>query len=297
MSGGALNLNGGAVTNEINFSSGSITNGSNFAGTINVQATANLVNSSTLGGTIVVNDTGTLQNNGTLTGNVTVEDGGTLGGSGTFTSVTVATGGVLSPGNSPGVQTYTGSLVLSGGSVWVQQIYSEQAVLTAGDHNGQNINARGYDKIVLTGNPDLGPATLDLSNAEFNPITLRLMTLTNWSDSSGGVPTGGNLTFTRDGLGDWIPKDFIIATYTGGAILGGDTNISSYFAFDTAGFYFATGPRASAGDFAIFEHLNTESGLTELTLRVVPEPSTYGLILGGLALAGAAIRRRRRQAK
>ncbi|MFZ9201127.1 MAG: beta strand repeat-containing protein [Opitutales bacterium] len=308
VAGGALNLNGGAATNEINFSSGSITNGSSFAGTLYIQAATNgsgvvagtgtLTNAggSTLGGTIVVKDTGVLRNNGTVTGEVTVESGGTLSGSGAFTAVTVQQGGILSPGNSPGVQTYTGNLVLSGGSIWVQQIYSEQAVLTAGDHNGQNINARGYDTIALT-DDGIGFATLDLSAAEFNPITLRLMTLTNWSDSSGGVPTGGNLTFTRDGLGEWIPKDFIIATYTGGAILGGDLNISSYFAFDTSDFYFATGPRASAGDFAIFEHLNTESGLTELTLRVVPEPSTYGLILGGLALAGAAIRRRRRQAK
>ncbi|MFN7339751.1 MAG: PEP-CTERM sorting domain-containing protein [Opitutia bacterium] len=30
-------------------------------------------------------------------------------------------------------------------------------------------------------------------------------------------------------------------------------------------------------------------------MRAIPEPSTYGLILGALALAGAAARRRRKK--
>ena len=298
--GGTLNLNGAAVGNAITFNSGSITNGANFAGTLNIQAATNgsgvvagtgtLTNAggSTLGGTIVVNDTGVLRNNGTVTGEVTVESGGTLSGSGAFTAVTVQQGGILSPGNSPGVQTYTGSLTLNAGSIWVQQIFSDEAVISSGENSG----LRGYDTIVLTGD-ELGNASLDLTGAtSLNPITLRLVTLSTWSSSTGGVPAAGNLDFARDGLGDWIPKDFVIATYTGNAILSGGENITSVFAFDTTDFYFATGPRATADSFQLLEITN-ESGLTELTLRVVPEPSTYGILLGGLALAAAAIRRRR----
>jgi len=39
-----------------------------------------------------------------------------------------------------------------------------------------------------------------------------------------------------------------------------------------------------------------ESGGVSLTWTPVPEPSTYGLVLGGLCLAAAALRRRSRRA-
>jgi fibronectin-binding autotransporter adhesin len=72
-------------------------------------------NSSLFTGTTTVSG-GTLNVTGTLGGAVSVTSGGTLGGSGTVGGVTVASGGILAPGTSPGTITMD-SLVLNAGSV------------------------------------------------------------------------------------------------------------------------------------------------------------------------------------
>jgi len=92
------------------------------AGTINqVAGVTNLTgNSSAFAGTTNVSG-GTLRVNGTL-GNaasiLNVLTGGTLGGAGTIGgNVSIANGGTLAPGNSPGTLTIAGNLALAGGSI------------------------------------------------------------------------------------------------------------------------------------------------------------------------------------
>jgi autotransporter-associated beta strand protein len=111
------------------------------AGTLVVSA------ASTFSGLTV--DGGKLQVDADLSGQAAaVSSGGTLAGSGTVGAVTVASGGALSPGDSPGTLN-TGDLSLAAGATLAEEV----------DGTG----AGQFDVVAVTGAVGLGGATLSLS--------------------------------------------------------------------------------------------------------------------------------------
>lgn len=207
-------------------------------------------------GTLLVNGT-----NSNLAG-VSVASEGKLGGTGTIglgsaKKLSVASGGHLAPGLSPGILTVTGTqtgtpgaagdatLNLASGSA----LDIEIAGLTAGT---------GYDRINLTGTLSLGGATLNV----FPTLAL-----------------GANQFFTiiqNDGTGS---DDAVLGTFNGlaeGSVVLTDTNTNYYLRISYTG---EGGALSGTGNDVL------------LYTSPVPEPTSIGL--AGLALAGLLARRRK----
>jgi autotransporter-associated beta strand protein len=123
------------------------------AGTLNLTNAAN-----TLSGPVTVSG-GTLLINGRFgsSGAMTVTSGATLGGSGTlYRPVTVASGGTLAPGNSPGILTVWGALSLAPASGAPATLRMELNGPVAGS---------GYDQVQLVASNTTSAATVLLGTA------------------------------------------------------------------------------------------------------------------------------------
>ena len=214
---------------------------------------------------VTVQSTGKLQVNASTTNNITVEAGGSAAGSGSVGLITVNNTGAVSPGSGVGALSLS-TLALTSGSVVNWQVY-----------NVAGPAGVGYDSFNLSG-------AFDVQGAHPN-ARIRLNVI---SVSGLGTDTQGNAAaYNSNQRGV-----FTFAVAQGGVTLHSGwpgTNISDYFEINVDQFRYSDGSSSNAGLWSL-----TFDGANTVTLTGVPEPSTYGLAIGALGLALAAIRRRRK---
>jgi autotransporter-associated beta strand protein len=218
--------------------------------------------------------TGALLNTGTessplvTAASIVVGANSQLSGNGTLGDVTVKQGGLLAPGNSPGTLTFASLTLEAGGGLDFEIVSAQGAV------GGDAEAGIDYDTMVVNGLLDL--RGLSAGNA----FQIRLISL-----SAVGPDVLGDVNlFDPEGT-----FTFNLFTYTG--LLGGE-NLSSLFQIDTTDFTY-NGAALDASLFSVVSDLNGTQ--IQLVYSAIPEPSTYGLAFGLLALASVAVRRRARR--
>ena len=111
-----------------------------YAGTTLLTAANTYTGATTISG-------GTLRVNGSIANSaVTVNSGGVLGGNGTLGNTTVASGGILAPGNSIGTLTVNGNLSFAAGSIYRVEVHA----------------AGANDRINATGTATINGGTVDV---------------------------------------------------------------------------------------------------------------------------------------
>ena len=221
------------------------------AGTLALTGTTNNISSSAI---IDVTSGATLDVSG-LSSGFELAGSQTISGSGTVVGdMTIGSGSVLSPGNSPGTLSQTGDQTWTDGGTYLWEINA------TADASGTIGTDPGWDWIDITG-------SLDLTNLGTGGFTIDIDSLT--SGNVAGNADGFDSYTKADGIFDY---SFIIASASGGI-----TDFSAdKFSFDSSGFSNAPGwdwqIKLSGGDLV-------------LEAYAVPEPSSTALLgLGGLAL-------------
>ena len=247
-SGSLTVQNGGSV------STGSLTVGSNGTVTISGGPTPGSLTATTT----TINAGGTVVNNGTLTSNVSIQSGGLYQGSGTLNgNLTVGAGGTVSPGNSPGVLSQTGTQTWEGGGNYSWQLAnaSDTSPAKAGIY---------FDQIQIAG-------ALTITADGGNPFTVKLSTLSGPNTPGQAPGFSGNSSYT------WT-----LVTASGGITGFGSSNV----VLDQSGFQ----NDLNGGTFSLSQVGNSLN--LNFTPAPVPEPATV-LALGAVGLGCVQFVRRR----
>jgi len=318
--GGSVALTG---TSNI-FSAGTLTMAS-----LGVTGVGNTISSGTVnatGGTTLNTNSG-LAVNGTLEGTVAVGSGATLSGTGTVTAgVTVGAGGVTSPGGtSTGVMTtdlaYSASStanfnVASGSSAAPQAhlsgLYYSQMIVTGGSGavslgigTGVTLGANSATSLaqtasqIVSGTSTSG-VTLQLTISSADYATLVAHATTNYNAKSANSGLDNYFVFNLGStlsMGRFTTLDLDVnGVNTTGTIYYSGAN--DRFAADGVGNTIGdviVGTQEYALSYAGVSGTNSTTGGNDIVLTAIPEPGTWGMILGGFGMLIGLQRLRKRR--
>jgi len=281
------------------------------------------------GGTTLNANSG-LAVNGTLEGTVSVGSGATLTGTGTVTAgVTVGAGGITSPGGTaPGVMTtdlaYSASStanfnVASSGSAGVPQaqnshLFYSQMIVTGGSGavslaigNNVTLGANSTLSVAQTGSQILGTGasnsgvTLQLSISSTDYATLLANKTNNYLAKSGNTGLDNYFVFnlgTTLSTGRFTTLDIDVSGVNTSGTIYYATTANDRFAADGVGNTIGDvyiGSQEFALSYTGLMSANSTTGGNDIVLTAIPEPGTWGMILGGFGMLIGFQRFRRRR--
>ena len=190
---------------------------------------------------------------------------GKLNGTGQVGALSVGSGAILSP--ALGLSVSPTSAITSASLSFASGAIFEFNVVDA-----SGVRGTGYSSMATAGVLDLTAAS------SIAPVFVKMI-----SNSSAGV-LGNPAVFSSQGT-----YSFTLIT-AGSLNLGSNTNIADVLSLNLSQFTYSDGSASSADRWAFtYDSVNGS-----VVLSSIPEPSTYGLGLGILALALVTLRKRRK---
>jgi autotransporter-associated beta strand protein len=278
LSGGTVDFNGKTATSSIAYTNGTLANATGYTGDVTFSGTKSFASGS-LGSARVIVATGTTLDFAAGFNNAVRNTGGAVTNGANYTGTMTYAGGqsINVTADQVAKLAFDSGTTAKGSGTLTDLSFAAGSAYTMTMKDGAGAAGVGFDSVTVTGALNL--ATLSSANR---------MTLNLFSVDSSNV-AGGNIANQTFAWND--PKNFTLFTYGTLTLGNGVTNVADLFTVNYSNFKDKYGVTAQADWFSVSN--DTVNGAIVLT--AIPEPSTYGMSLAGLALALAAIRRRNKR--